>query len=81
MFQSAPGFGAGGNHATRFPIPVHRPFQSAPGFGAGGNSLILTCCGFVGCEPGIAKREFFLVVLVNVLGKAERKSLAGCSFR
>ena len=37
MFQSAPGFGAGGNRRR---LSLHRgryPFQSAPGFGAGGN--------------------------------------------
>ena len=37
MFQSAPGFGAGGNGRRRTRGGVSRRFQSAPGFGAGGN--------------------------------------------
>ena len=36
-FQSAPGFGAGGNGAADILGYTKQGFQSAPGFGAGGN--------------------------------------------
>ena len=40
MFQSAPGFGAGGNLEPLIGRAASKPFQSAPGFGAGGNHAI-----------------------------------------
>ena len=39
MFQSAPGFGAGGNRKLIRCRNLITRFQSAPGFGAGGNSI------------------------------------------
>ena len=38
-FQSAPGFGAGGNVIAEEADMMSLKFQSAPGFGAGGNIL------------------------------------------
>ena len=52
-FQSAPGFGAGGNRAPNGSGLGMRQFQSAPGFGAGGNkhAKLNDECEFVSIRP------------------------------
>ena len=67
-FQSAPGFGAGGNPKTQEYYLEEDLFQSAPGFGAGGNSLwlIASCThGTVSIRPRLWGRGKRLRIIRN----------------